>query len=124
MTNKKDDASYKIDIANICIGENLRKKRISAGVSAEEMSKILKISLRLYHKYERGLTEIPHNILWCIAMILNVDINHFFEELPKWEQLDFLKEEKVRKLLWHFQRIPDQETTINLSKLIKELSAA
>ncbi len=122
MTNNNYNASHKLDIINICIGENIRKKRINAGISAEKMAKILKISIRLYHKYEKGTSEIPHNILWNIATVLAQDINHFFETLPEGRELRLFAKEEAQQLLWCFSHISNQTSCDNLSKLIKEMA--
>ncbi len=117
-----NNSSHKFDIINICIGENIRKKRMKAGISAEKMAESLKVSIRLYHKYEKGTTEIPHNILWHVATILALDINQFFESLPEPKELNLLTKKEAQKLLWCFNHISNQTSCDNLSKLIKELS--
>ncbi len=122
--NIKASLYQKLDICNVYIGANIRKYRKMYALSASSMAKEMNISLRLYHKYEQGITEIPQNILWQISKILKINIDCFFDVMPTSSEIELMRNKEAQILLWSFLNIPQSKTTITLRKLIMEMIKA
>lgn len=61
------------------VGHQIRKERISQGLTQQQLSKKMKISYQQVQKYETGANRISAGRLYEIAMIFQVDVLHFYE---------------------------------------------
>jgi transcriptional regulator with XRE-family HTH domain len=64
--------------SNACIGRLLRVRRMSRGISEEELCDKLGIDRPDLNAYEQGAKRVRANLLLRIAELLNVRPDHFF----------------------------------------------
>lgn len=63
------------------VGERLRRRRVSHGITQDEVADILGISYQQVQKYESGANRISAGRLYQMARFLNVDIGQLFDGL-------------------------------------------
>ena len=63
------------------IGSTLREKRLEKGLTAEFMTKKLKICLGAYLNYEKGRTFMKAVHLYKCSKILEIPVEDLFENL-------------------------------------------
>ena len=69
--------------SNIRIGNRLRIRRVSQGISEREFVDRLGINRDDLHLYESGGKRISANLLLRIANLLEIRLEHFFVDYPK-----------------------------------------
>lgn len=57
----------------------LKKRRIMLGISQQELSEAINLSVKQIQKYEDATTPIAGSILYFFAKILNVSIEYFLD---------------------------------------------
>ncbi|WP_375318873.1 helix-turn-helix domain-containing protein [Candidatus Tisiphia endosymbiont of Oplodontha viridula] len=62
---------------NLIIGMRLRKRRVMLGISQQELSEAINLSVKQIQKYEDAITPIAGSILYFFAKLLNVSIEYF-----------------------------------------------
>lgn len=65
------------------VGNRLFMRRVEQGFSQERLAEALGISFQQVQKYERGINRISASRLYDICRILQVDLNFFFEGVPR-----------------------------------------
>lgn len=63
------------------VGRRLRKRRTLLGLSQENLAKALGVTFQQIQKYEKGANRLGASRLFDLARILNVGVEHFFEEM-------------------------------------------
>lgn len=71
--------------SNLRIGNRLRTRRISYGISGEELSEQLGIDDDDLNLYETGAKRVNANLLLRIAKLLDVGPDYFFRDYAKGE---------------------------------------
>lgn len=71
----------KVSKEDVVIGQKLRQKRSSLGLTQDRIAKFLEISPQQVQKYERGLNRISGSKLWKLANFLGVQIDYFFDKI-------------------------------------------
>jgi transcriptional regulator with XRE-family HTH domain len=61
------------------IGQNIRDKRLSKGISQTELGAPLGVTFQQIQKYENGTNRVGSGRLYQIAEILEVPVTSFFE---------------------------------------------
>jgi transcriptional regulator with XRE-family HTH domain len=61
----------------------VRERRLSAGLSQQQLAQMIGVAYQQAHKYERGLNRISAGRLYQIAAVLRVPISWFFEGLDQ-----------------------------------------
>ncbi|BFD46117.1 MAG: helix-turn-helix domain-containing protein [Rickettsia endosymbiont of Sergentomyia squamirostris] len=74
--NKYNESQERI---NIIVGMRLKKRRIMLGISQQELSEAINLSVKQIQKYEDATTPIAGSILYFFAKILNVSIEYFLD---------------------------------------------
>lgn len=74
--NKYNESKERI---NIIVGMRLKKRRIMLGISQQELSEAINLSVKQIQKYEDATTPIAGSILYFFAKILNVSIEYFLD---------------------------------------------
>lgn len=110
MYNNSDGKSY--------LARVLRRLRVSAGFTQQNMADVLNINRSTYTYYETGKTTPDIQSLKMLANILNVDIDVFLEDgTPTTMMEDFQKRRPGKKVL------EDPQGVGGLSRKEKELIA-
>jgi transcriptional regulator with XRE-family HTH domain len=76
MSSKNNTAELEAQI-----GERIRSRRIHAGVSQENLGKLLGVSFQQIQKYEKGTNRVSAGRLLKIAEVLECDVTDFLEGL-------------------------------------------
>ena len=71
--------------SNLLIGSRLRTRRVSYGISEEELSEQLGIDHDDLNLYETGAKRVNANLLLRIAELLDVGPDYFFRDHAKGE---------------------------------------
>ncbi|WP_341747570.1 helix-turn-helix transcriptional regulator [Candidatus Tisiphia endosymbiont of Dascillus cervinus] len=74
--NKYNESKERI---NIIVGMRLKKRRIMLGISQQELSEAINLTVKQIQKYEDATTPIAGSILYFFAKILNVSIEYFLD---------------------------------------------
>ena len=68
-----------------CIAARVRERRITLGLTQQQLAELVGITYQQAHKYEKGLNRIAAGRLAAIARALAVEPGHFFEGLGEGE---------------------------------------
>ena len=66
---------------DVHVGSRVRMRRISVGMSKEELGEALEVSDKVMHQYESGETRIGAKLLYELCILLNCSSTVFFEDL-------------------------------------------
>ncbi|WP_250311675.1 helix-turn-helix domain-containing protein [Rickettsia endosymbiont of Oedothorax gibbosus] len=64
---------------NLIIGMRLKQRRIMMGISQQELSTAINLSVKQIQRYEDATTPIASSILYFFAKLLNVSIEYFLD---------------------------------------------
>jgi len=75
---------------DVYVGRRVRRRRVLAGMSQDQLGERLGLTFQQVQKYECGSNRISASKLWDISNILGVPISWFFEgsEKPKVSKKD------------------------------------
>ncbi len=65
------------------VGYRIFLRRRVLNMSQKDMSALLGLTFQQIQKYENGTNRISASRLWDFSQILGVDINFFYEDMPK-----------------------------------------
>lgn len=74
--------SLKPDPIDIHVGQRVRLRRTLLGMSQEKLGNALGLTFQQIQKYESAANRIGSGRLYRLAMIMDVQISYFFENLP------------------------------------------
>lgn len=92
-TNKRECS--KIDAH---VGGQVRRRRLMAGITQEDVGKVLGISFQQVQKYENGTNRMSAGRLYVLANLLNVTVNDFFAGLDPMSQTDAGVDDELRRV--------------------------
>ncbi len=96
------DGPHPIDIA---VGQRIRERRLSMGLSQTAVAKQLGVSFQAIQKYERGYMRVSASRLISLAEALNVPVAYFFDNLaPQTSDPDF--DRSTAELIRAAQQLP------------------
>ena len=67
---------------DIHVGSRVRLRRMMIGMSQERLGEKLNLTFQQVQKYEKGANRIGASRLYTIAIILDVPVSFFFEDMP------------------------------------------
>ena len=108
------------------VGERIRDRRTSLGLTQEHLANALQISYQQVQKYETGANRVSAGRLFELARTLDIDVGYFFEGLN--EQTDVApldhggKNRSAIELVRNFAAIEDQTVRAALSGLVKTIA--
>lgn len=79
MTTTKTQVN--IREVNQAVGEKVKERRLSLGLSRAEIADLVGVSQQQFEKYEKGLNRISAGMLAAIASSLQVEPAYFFQEV-------------------------------------------
>lgn len=80
------------------VGGQVRRRRLMAGITQEEVGKVLGVSFQQVQKYENGTNRISAGRLYVLANLLNVNVNDFFAGLDPMRQADRTVDHELRRV--------------------------
>ncbi len=66
---------------DVHVGARVRQRRALLGMNQTILGKALGVSFRQVQKYENGTNRIPASRLYDLSRVLDVSIEHFFEDM-------------------------------------------
>ena len=63
------------------VGARIRERRVTLGLSQQQLAQLIGVTYQQAHKYERGLNRISAGRLFQIAQVLGVPVAWFFDGL-------------------------------------------
>ncbi|MGE3622841.1 MAG: helix-turn-helix domain-containing protein [Bdellovibrionales bacterium] len=82
VIKKPNRKTHGPDPVDVHVGARLRLRRNLIGMSQEQLGKASGLTFQQIQKYERGVNRMGASRLYQIALILNVTVSYFFEEMP------------------------------------------
>ncbi len=80
------------------VGGQVRRRRRMAGITQEDVGKVLGISFQQVQKYENGTNRMSAGRLYVLANLLNVTVNDFFAGLDLMNQADHGVDDELRRV--------------------------
>ena len=74
------------------VGSRVRMRRMMVGMSQERLGEALGLTFQQVQKYEKGTNRIGASRLQQIAQVLQVPVAFFFEDVPRQERLEELRD--------------------------------
>ncbi len=119
------------------IGSRVRLRRMTIGVSQEQLGDALGLTFQQVQKYEKGQNRIGAGRLYRIAQILSTPVGYFYEGLPPTaDQLDpelvversadlqaFIASSDGHALSLAFQKIADPATRKRIVELVGTIAS-
>jgi len=120
MENKTKQKEEIIEIEKL-VGANIKLRRLMLGITLDEMTKSLGVSLQQLGKYEKGINRISAGKLFILSELLNVPIDCFYNQIEESKKL--LDENKpLQSLVRAFYKIKNQEERKSIIKLTKAMA--
>lgn len=111
---------------DVFVGGRVRTLRVVRGVSQTELAEKIGNSFQQLQKYETGSNRISASKLYCIAKVLDVQPNYFFEGLEdgKSDAVENALSLKAVRVGGFYENIHGREIKESLYGLIKAVAAA
>ncbi|MEL6323370.1 MAG: helix-turn-helix transcriptional regulator, partial [Pseudomonadota bacterium] len=118
---------YDSDDVNIdkVIGERIRERRISMGLTQDQIGDALGISYQQVQKYETGTNRVSASRLFEIACLLEAPVSNFFPgEAGASDGLegDFAPSRHMIELVRKFSRIENQKIRSGILALVRSVA--
>lgn len=111
------------------IGVRLRDRRITLGLTQQELADLIGVTYQQAHKYEKGINRIAGGRLYAMAQALGVEVGFFYEGMAA--QPDVVKPHPQQRLLLdlarNFVAISDrrqQEAICGLARSLASIGVA
>lgn len=105
------------------VGSRIRDRRISLGLTQQNMAKMIGVTYQQAHKYERGINRISAGRLYNIAKALNVPIAYFYDGLDATDSHDVsIRQRKCLEMARNFSMIGSESQQNALSQLARTLA--
>ena len=119
------------------IGSRVRLRRMTVGVSQEQLGEALGLTFQQIQKYEKGQNRIGAGRLYRIARILSTPIDYFYDGLPPTAGSDdkasiaarsadiqaFMSSPDGHALSLAFQKITDPATRRRIVDLVSTIAS-
>ncbi len=80
------------------VGLHLRRRRLMAGITQEDVGKVLGVSFQQVQKYENGTNRISAGRLYVLANLLNANVSDFFDGLDPMRQTNHVVDSELRRV--------------------------
>lgn len=107
------------------VGLRIRERRITMGLSQQQLASIIGVTYQQAHKYERGLNRVSAGRLFEIAKALAVEPSWLFEGLPTQGEEAYTLAPRQRmslELMRNFMLIRDEKHQDALSQMARSLA--
>jgi transcriptional regulator with XRE-family HTH domain len=108
------------------VGERIRERRTTLGLTQEQLAAALAISYQQIQKYETGANRVSAGRLYEIAMHLDAEVGYFFDGLAPTVRLGPMphggRSRVTIELVRNFSEIDDHDIRNAVSSLVKSLS--
>lgn len=113
---------------DIYVGRRVRQCRWLAGMTQQQLGKLVGVQFQQIQKYEMGTNRISASRLWDIASALVVPMAFFFDDLehhlarPGESHVDILDGKEAQELVRFYRSIPETQRRplYDLAQLLSE----
>lgn len=109
------------------VGERIRSRRTSLGLTQEHLARSLDISYQQVQKYETGANRVSAGRLFELARVLDSQVSYFFDGLDETSSAQPLdhggKNRSTIELVRHFSTIEDPNVRAAVSGLVKSIAS-
>jgi transcriptional regulator with XRE-family HTH domain len=125
LENDGSQSRRRVQDADRHVGMRLRERRMTLGMTQQQLAELIGVTYQQAYKYETGLNRLAAGQLWRMAQGLGVEVDYFFAGLgsqpaskPTRRQLLLLK------LTRSFLAIPDPRRQAALCEVARALATA
>ncbi len=109
------------------VGKRLRHRRKTLSVTQQALARRLGITFQQVQKYEKGTSRVSASRLRDIAIVLEVPVTYFFDEVASMggamsESNEFVATPDGRSLVESFSKIADASVRRALTCLVEKLA--
>jgi len=124
---------------DVHVGQRIRQRRVLLGISQTDLARAVGLTFQQVQKYERGANRTSASRLFEFAMILDVPVSYFFEEMsgetsghPKRgrpraqaeaDEANLLERSETLKLVRSFYKIANMQARQDVVALMEALGA-
>lgn len=121
---KKPHGKPRASAVDKIVGNKLRRLRISAGMSQNELGEKLGITFQQIQKYEAGTNRISAASLYAFSKVFDTPVSEFFDDVVPSRDPKFLDEQKLfeKEFLLMFEdwkKIEDPILRKSFAKLLR-----
>ena len=121
-----DPSNFTASEVDTIVGERIRRRRILAGLTQDQLGEALGVSYQQIQKYETGANRVSAGRLYEIAKILQSDVSLFFEGLDETAEAEPLghggKNRSTIELVRNFGAIDNPSIRSAVSGLVKSIA--
>jgi transcriptional regulator with XRE-family HTH domain len=113
-----------IEMIDRHIGQRLRERRVTLGLTTEQMAQLIGVTYSQVRKYEKGINRIAAGRLYNMAEALGVEVGYFFEGIHAGERSVKAtpQQRMLLELARHFISIPQRQHQEIMVLLARALS--
>src|SRR4051795_8035877 len=78
LENDGDQSRRRVQDADRHVGARLRERRMTLGITQQQLAELIGVTYQQAHKYETGLNRLAAGQLWRVAKGLGVEVDYFF----------------------------------------------
>ena len=107
------------------VGTRMRERRITLGLTQQQMADLIGVTYQQAHKYEKGINRIAAGRLHQIARALGVEVGYFFEGLgTEHDVRPNVQQPRLLELARNFVALPSRRHQEALCTLVRVLANA
>src|SRR4051794_41142380 len=81
LDNAGNPSRRRVQDADRHVGMRLRERRVTLGMTLQQLAELIGVSYQQAYKYEKGLNRLAAGQLWRTAKGLGVEVDYFFAGL-------------------------------------------
>ena len=127
------------DPIDVYVGSRVRARRVGMRLSQTKLGQAIGVTCQQVQKYENGANRIGASNLYKIACTLGVEVSHFYEGMPDFEQPgpakkglednpkaffenDPMASREAIELVHNYFRVPDEQVRKRTSQFLKPVA--
>jgi transcriptional regulator with XRE-family HTH domain len=139
MSEEIPEVKSKVDYVDSHVGRKLKMRRIMLGLSQNDLSEAVHVSIQQIQKYEKATNRISSGRLYAFSRLLKVPVSYFYDDLVEEitpdgvsyaaeDSEDFVYDSKnaaereLVSLIRSFNEIKDHNVRKKIIDLVKSLS--
>ena len=123
LENAGNPSRRRVQDADRHVGMRLRERRMTLGMSLQQLADLIGVTYQQAHKYEKGVNRLAAGQLWRMAQGLEVEVDYFFAGLGSQPALKPTRRQLLLlKLTRSFLAIPDPRRRAALGDLARALA--
>jgi transcriptional regulator with XRE-family HTH domain len=124
MLTKQHRTKSRPDEIDKIVSYHLKERRVMLGMSQNDISKVLDVSIQQVQKYESAKNRISSGKLYKIANFFKLPLTYFYKEIDgkKAIEIDDFDKKEVSILIKNFRKITDPKARQKIAEIITLMS--